>query len=114
MSNKFIKEEDIRIHKRTGLNEKSIYIKKDNGKMLRMKDIKAIGQKVLLNAQKLNKDAKLVIRAKNIITNRPDTLKSYDSDIDQMIADEIEYLNGRVKDTTNLTEYFNATFTVLY
>jgi len=114
MTNKFIIKTDIKEWKKNKkYSEKTIQIRREKDKTkLNVDDIKKMGQKILASHQKKHKGVRLVIRA-NGTFKQNSTLKSYDDDFDVML-DEVEYNNLKLKEGHQKLDYFNATFTVLY
>ena len=114
MVNKFIvKTNEKKWSKNKKYTEKTIQIRREKDKTkLTVEDIKKMGQQILLSHQKKHSGAKIVIRA-NGTFQKNSTLKSYDDDFDVML-DELEYNNLKLKKGNPKLDYFNATFTVLY
>jgi len=95
------------------LKTKDISVRNSKKTPLNLLDIKNMARSILKNAQKGDKNARIMVRGKSNMRDMS-TISGFKDDIENMYESEQDYLGARVKDETKFMEYFQATFTILY
>lgn len=101
MEFKVLKNESYKVG---NIQKQRVVIKQSDNEFLDLNDIKNIAKQLEAKyVTKHKKEPKMLIRGLGIAGTF--TLKAYDEPIDEMFEDIDDYLHGRVKESTNFSEF---------